>query len=67
MTVAEFIEILKRYPQDLEVVFSCYSEHCLLEQKDIEVRELCLSRPDGWVQNNRPDMESKPYLALPGN
>lgn len=65
MTVAEFIEYLRTQPQDIKVARQCFSEHCLLEAKDIALKDLCHPRPDGWVQDNRPDMETEQYLVLP--
>lgn len=65
MTVSEFIKFLKKQPQDLKVAYQHHSEQCLLETKDIEIEELCHPRPDGWIQNKRPDMETERYLLLP--
>ncbi len=67
MTVHELITILQKYPQDIQVVYQCFSENCLLEEKDIETGNLCFPRPDGWVQNKRPDQPTQTYLILPGN
>ena len=67
MTVAELIELLKAYPQDLPVAYSKYSEQCLLDPKDIGIGSACLPRPDGWVQSRRPDMPTCDYLMFPGN
>jgi len=67
MNVAELIEFLKTHRQDLQVVYRCCSEQCLLEAEDIHVGEQCEPRPDGWVQNKRPDMPTRTYLILPGN
>lgn len=67
MTVSELIEILKSYPKDLEVAYYKYSEQCLLEEKEISIEEFCLPRPDGWIENKRPDKPFKEYLVLPGN
>lgn len=67
MTVAELIKFLKTQPKDLQVVYRCWSEQTLLNADEICVAELCEPRPDGWVQNKRPDMPSKQYLILPGN
>ena len=65
MTVAELIKLLEGYPQDLQVVYGIYSEQCLLEEKDVKVFKACKPRPDGWVQDERPDMESIEYLKFP--
>ena len=67
MTVAELIKFLKKQPPQLQVAYRCCSEQCLLEEKDIEIQELCKARPDGWIQNKRPDMGTETYLVLPGN
>ncbi len=67
MTVSELIKFLKKQPQDLEVVYSKFSEQCLLEENKIEVLEFCLPRADGWIQSKRPDMPYKKYLLFPGN
>lgn len=67
MTVAELIAFLQTQPQDLPVAYRCYSEYCLLEVKDIEVKHLCPPRSDGWVANERPDKPTQDYLTLPGN
>ena len=67
MKVSELIAFLQTQPQDLPVVYQCYSEQVLLDAVDIDIQELCLSRADGWVQNKRPDMPTQKYLCFPGN
>jgi hypothetical protein len=67
MTVKELIEFLKTQPQDLDVAYHCYSEQTLLEVHEIKIENLCAARPDGWIQNHRPDLPTKPYLVFPGN
>lgn len=67
MTVKELIDLLATYPKDLPVAYRCHSEQVLLEAKDIEIVDLCHPRPDGWVQNYRPDMPTQQYLLFPGN
>lgn len=67
MTVKDLIELLQKKPQELKVVYQCYSENCLLEAEDIEIEDLCLPRNDGWVANKRPDKPTEKYLVLPGN
>lgn len=71
MTVAELIEFLKTQPQDMRVAYGCRSEWCLLEPPDhtllyspMRQRELCVARPDGWIQDKRPDMPTETYLVL---
>jgi hypothetical protein len=67
ITVADLVEFLKTQPQDVKIAYRCYSEQCLLELEDIKLHDLCQPRPDGWIQNKRPDMEAEMYLVFPGN
>lgn len=67
MTVAELIAYLQTQPQELQVAYRCYSEQVLLEAKEIEIAEKCQLRPDGWIQDKRPDKPTQTYLLLPGN
>lgn len=65
MTVAELCAHLQTQPQDLPVVYRCYSEFCLVVIGDIEIGEACVPRPDGWVHAKRPDKPTQTYLILP--
>lgn len=67
MKVSELIEFLQKQPQDILVAYTCCSEQALMDADEIEIKELCHPRPDGWIQNKRPDKETKPYLLFPGN
>lgn len=67
MTVKELINILQTKPQDIQVIYSRYSEWCLMETDDIGVCCLCLPRADGWVHAARPDKPTQDYLTFPGN
>ncbi len=67
MTVLELIEFLKTQPQDLLVCYQIHSEQDLLESDMIFVAEYCEPRPDGWVQDARPDKPTRKYLVFPGN
>ena len=67
MTVSELIEFLEGQPQTVQVAYELYSEQCLLETEKIKLKELCEPRPDGWIQDKRPDMPSSVYLVFPGN
>ena len=67
MTVRELIEFLKTQPQDLQVAYQCYSEQVLLNQEYIKIETCCQPRPDGWIQDERPDMPTQDYLMFPGN
>ncbi len=67
MTVAELIDFLSGLPQDSLVAYELYSEQCLLDPKRITEKELCEPRPDGWIQNKRPDKPSVKYVVFPGN
>jgi len=67
MTVADLIERLKSFPQDLLVGYKCCSEYVLMEADDLCVQSACEPRPDGWIQRKRPDMKEQRYLMFPGN
>ena len=67
MKVHELIAFLQTQPQELHIVYQCYSEHALLESTKIEILNLCYPRPDGWVEYERPDKPTQPYLVFPGN
>lgn len=67
VTVAQLIEFLKNQPQDAICTYGCYSEQTLLELEYIHPSKHCEPRPDGWVQNERPDMPTQTYLDFPGN
>jgi hypothetical protein len=67
MKVRDLIEILKTYDQDMLVAYKLFSEQCLLEKEHLKVESLCVARPDGWIQDARPDMEAVDYLVFPGN
>ncbi len=67
MIVSDLIEFLQTQPQHLTVLYRLCSEQTMLESKEIVIEELCLTRPDGWVQNKRPDKPTQTYLVFPGN
>jgi hypothetical protein len=67
MRVKDLIEFLQTQPKDLTIVYRCCSEQCILDIEDIELKNLCKPRPDGWVQDARSDKDLMPYLVFPGN
>lgn len=67
MKVHELIAFLQTQPAELDVAYKCFSEQVILDVEDIEVKELCLPRADGWIQNKRPDMPAQKFLVFPGN
>jgi hypothetical protein len=67
MTVAELICFLQTQPQDALVAYCRYSEQCLMEPREIMPYKACPPRPDGWVQDERPDMPTQTYVLFPGN
>ena len=67
MTVRELIGVLEDMPQDLLVAYQCCSEQVLIKAEEIEVKELCEPRPDGWIHDSRDDKPKKKYLLFPGN
>lgn len=67
MTVGELIGLLATFQKDLPVAYCCCSEQVLMKPDEITVVDLCHPRPDGWIQNARPDMPTQQYLLFPGN
>lgn len=67
MKVKQLIELLQTYDQDLEVAYCKFSEQALLEPSDIVLLEACEPRPDGWIQDKRPDKQTRTYVLFPGN
>lgn len=67
MTVAELIKFLKTQPQDIKVAYRCCSEQTLMDAGDIGLFVGCVARPDGWIQDRRPDMPTVTYLLFHGN
>lgn len=67
MKVSDLIELLKAYPQNLEVAYRCYSEQTILSADEIEIVSGCSPRQDGWIQSARPDMPTQEYVMFPGN
>lgn len=64
MKVKDLIERLGQFDTELPVAYPMWSEQLLLEPEDLEVKDLCLPRPDGWIQNKRPDMPTQQYLVI---
>ena len=67
MKVSQLIEYLKEFPQELDVVFRCFSESRIINKEDITIKTLSVEREDGWVHDERPDKPTKNYLQFPGN
>lgn len=67
MKVKELIKYLQTLDQNMDVAYRLFSEQCLLTKKEIKIVDLCKPRPDGWIQNERPDMPTQKYLMFPGN
>lgn len=67
ITVKDLIVFLQAQQQDLPIAYCCYSEQCLMGLGNITIIDACKPRLDGWVQDERPDMESQKYLLFPGN
>lgn len=67
MTVSELIEFLQQQPPELKVAYKKFSEQKILDAEEIEVTELGIARPDGWIHDKRPDKEAEKYLVFPGN
>ena len=73
MSVRDLIEMLREISkglpkgEDTPICYRRFSEQCILERGDIELKQLCLPREDGWVQNYRQDKEDETYVVFPGN
>lgn len=67
MKVKELIEILQTKDPEMLVLYECFSERTLMYPTDIYEVYSCKPRPDGWVQNERPDKPTQKYLCFPGN
>lgn len=67
MKVHELKELLSSFPDDMDIAYKLYSEHCILEVTAIKILRLGETRPDGWVHDSRPDKETIEYLVFPGN
>ena len=67
MTVAELIAFLQKQPQDMQCAYLIFSEQAILDAELIKVIEACEPRPDGWIQDKRPDKPTRTYLMFPGN
>lgn len=67
MKVRELIEVLKNFPQELDVAYYIYSECALLKPDDLAIVDACLPREDGWVHRARPDKPTQKYLMFPGS
>lgn len=64
MTVKDLINLLHTFPPELTVIRSKWSEAVLLEPSDVGLAKACWPRPDGWVENARPDKAKQEYLLL---
>lgn len=74
MTIKELIEELRRYPEDLQVLYRRYSDYMYMERDDITIGPAVVLRPsDGWLTRVHPSMTPKElatkrdYLIFPGN
>ena len=71
MTVQELIEILKDFPQDMQILNKRCSDYELIDIKDFSV--VMGVENDGWVMKSHPTMSEenkrheKSYLLLDGN
>ena len=67
ITVSELITFLQEQDQAAHVAYLSCSEQCLLNLEDIDIKELCKPRNDGWIHDERPDKVAVKYLVFPGN
>lgn len=67
MNVGDLVKFLQTLPPDMDVAIQMYSEQRVFTLDEILVIKGCPPRPDGWIQNQRPDVEPQEYLLFPGN
>lgn len=71
MTVFELKVLLTKYPNDMEILFSQYSDYKRMEADDICTTTAVMK--DGWAMRPHETMspankaEEKTYLLFPGN
>lgn len=72
MTVEELIKMLKKYPKDMQIINSRYSDYELIEEDEWSIVE-AVPDPAGWLMRSHPTMSdenkanAKRYLHLQGN
>lgn len=64
MKVKDLIAKLGEFDPELDVVYPLHSEQCIADPEDVQIIIACPARPDGWVQNKRPDKPSQNYLCI---
>jgi len=64
MTVKDLIDLLKKFPEDMPVVYQEYSDYSELTEGAITVQELQFPRGDGYVGGFRADKPSQKWLAI---
>jgi hypothetical protein len=67
MKVKELVELLNKIDPEMIVCYELFSERCVLTPEELKIVDACIARPDGWIQNARPDKETQKYLCFPGN
>lgn len=67
LTVQALIAHLLTLDGNLPVVYRCCSEYDEMTVGHIQIEDLCYPRPDGWVQDKRPDWPSQTYCVFPGH
>ena len=71
MNVKELKELLAEHPDDLEILFQCFSDYSRMCAEDIEVVK-AVDKGE-WLMRGHPTMsqenkdKEKAYLLLPGN
>jgi hypothetical protein len=71
MNVAELKKMLEKYPDDMEIINSRYSDYEIISEDDWSI--ISGVEKDGWVMSSHPTMseenkrQEKQYLHLIGN
>ena len=72
MTVKELKTMLEKYPDDMEVIHSIYSDYELISDEDFSVVK-AVNNGNFWLMRSHPTMslenklKEKEYLHLKGN
>jgi len=71
MNVKELRELLSQHPDELEILFECFSDYTRLDAEDIEIGQ-AVDKGD-WLMRSHPTMSQEnkdkenTYLLFPGN
>lgn len=71
MNVGELKKLLEQYPDDMEILYCCYSDYALMDADEVATVQAVMK--DGWAMRSHRTMsvenklQEKTYLLFPGN